>query len=305
MGKYDVGTIHQNLTDNEFKIIEYIDGKLRKIRFTLSENERIVSLSSLSKNNSQIIDSCNELYAVGKMFVTNEDCNILITEIISVDKRKIIFLDYENLELIVNRSAIKSGSIKNPYKPSVCGVGYLGGGEYKASKYKKQNMNYKLWIGMLRRVYDIDNKTYRNVTVCDEWHNFQNFAKWYEENYPYNIKYINFQIDKDLMQEGIKNKIYSPKTCIFLPQKINSYIADRSLKNTSGFVGVTFEKYYKKYRAIINDFDSGKSIHLGYFKTPEEASQAYQIARAENAEKAKQYLRDLNYLPEEIIQLIK
>ena len=49
----------------------------------------------------------------------------------------------------------------------------------------------------------------------------------------------------------------------------------------------------------------GKYKNLGYFTNPEQASIVYQQARTEQADKVKSYLRSLNYLPEEVIQLIK
>ena len=42
-----------------------------------------------------------------------------------------------------------------------------------------------------------------------EWHNFQVFAKWFDENYM-----EGFQLDKDIKIEG--NKIYSSGTCLFV-----------------------------------------------------------------------------------------
>ena len=129
------------------------------------------------------------------------------------------------------------------------------------------------------------------------------WEKWYKENYPYSINNITFHIDKDLTQMDNINKIYSPKTVTFIPAKINNFIL--IYKNNFLDVGNSFDKENNKWVSRIKDFKTNKNLNLGRFSTPEEASQAYQIARAENAEKAKQYLRDLNYLPEEIIQLIK
>ena len=56
--------------------------------------------------------------------------------------------------------------------------------------------------------------TYENVYVCEEWHNFQNFAKWYYNNY-YSINEERMEIDKDILYKN--NKVYSPDTCIIVP----------------------------------------------------------------------------------------
>ena len=44
--------------------------------------------------------------------------------------------------------------------------------------------------------------------------------------------------------------------------------------NTSGFKGVSYQKLSKKYKATIKI--AGKQKHLGYFKTAEDASKAYE-----------------------------
>lgn len=110
------------------------------------------------------------------------------------------------------------------------------------------------------------------------------------------------------MQIDVEFKIYSPQTCVFLPDKVNSFLSSRNETRKSIEVssrGVYYENTTCKYVAQINEFLTSKRKKIGRFKTEEEASLAYQKARAEQAEKAKQYLRDLNYLDEKIIQLVK
>lgn len=118
----------------------------------------------------------------------------------------------------------KSGAIKNPYDRNICGVGYMGVGKYH-SKHSNgvHTAEYQNWIAMIRRCYDVDRKStypayYGICEVCEEWHNFQIFARWYEENY-YQVGDERMHIDKDILVKG--NKIYSPETCILVPQRIN------------------------------------------------------------------------------------
>ena len=121
----------------------------------------------------------------------------------------------------LNYHQIKNGQVKNPYHKSVYGVGYIGIGKYVAHVKRKPTKSYDTWIGMLRRCYSeksfIRRPTYKDVTVCEEWHNFQTFVKWYEENY-----IEGFHLDKDLLSKG--NKIYSPETCCFISLEDNSKI---------------------------------------------------------------------------------
>ena len=57
-----------------------------------------------------------------------------------------------------------------------------------------------------------------DCSVYEGWHNFQNFAKWYEDNY-YEIEEEQMHLDKDILVKG--NKVYSPDTCVFVPETIN------------------------------------------------------------------------------------
>ena len=247
-----------------------------------------------------------EKFGVGTKHITNEGYEIEIVEKIDYNRRRIRF---ENgYEFTTNCSNINEGRIKNPYHPSVFGVGYLGGGDYRTNINNKDTLEYTVWHSMIKRCYS--NKcqekrpTYKGITVCEKWLNFQNFAKWYEDNYP-KIHNVKFSLDKDLLQEVIENKIYSPTTCIFLPHNVNSFLANKQLNNTSGYVGVGWYKSSKKWVAKISLFGEDKLKHLGYFSTSESAYEVYKQARAIESEKVKSYLRSLNYLPEEIIQLVK
>lgn len=113
---------------------------------------------------------------------------------------------------------IKTGSVKDKLMPTVHGVGYMGDGDYKASINGKNTKPYKVWIGMLERCYDTKCHkrcpTYAGCTVASEWHNFQNFTAWFDENY-----IDGCELDKDIKVKG--NKVYSPDTCVFVSQADN------------------------------------------------------------------------------------
>lgn len=247
-----------------------------------------------------------EKYEVGTKHLTNDGYLVEIVDKIDYTKRRIKFENEYEVEVFVQ--AINSGKIKNPYHPSVYNVGYYGVGDYKAQVDGKQTPEYKTWNHMLERCYDKKYQekypTYIGTKVCEEWINFQAFAKWYEENYT-RVVGEQFHLDKDLLQQNIENKAYSPETCVFLPKSVNLFLSHKYSNNTSGFVGVHWDKANKKWRASINLFEENKLKHLGRFPTPEQASEIYQQSRIIEAEKVKDYLRSLNYLPEHIIQLVK
>ena len=168
------------------------------------------------------------------------------------------------------------GQIKNPYDKNICGVGYMGVGKYRC-KYPNgvHTIEYQNWIAMIRRCYDVDRKStypayYGSCEVCEEWHNFQTFGKWYEENF-YQVGTERMHIDKDILVRG--NRIYSPDTCILVPQRINMLFMSKP--NKHGLPNGV-KPSGKKYEALYN----GK--YLGVFETVELAK----IAHDEEKQKA-------------------
>ena len=87
---------------------------------------------------------------------------------------------------------------------------------------------YNKWYAMLNRCNSIYHyQTYKNVTVCDEWMEYENFKRWYLENI-YDFNGV-LELDKDLFSED--KKIYSPSTCCFLPKELNILISTAQSKN--------------------------------------------------------------------------
>lgn len=165
------------------------------------------------------------------------------------------------------------GNIKSIYTKSVYGVGFIG----DSTAYNNDGSlkrSYDVWHSMLRRCYDEKHRfrtmTYEECIVCDEWHCFATFEKWYNENY-YEVRNENMQLDKDLLGNS---KIYSPKTCVFIPKKINCLILNRQRDRGDYPIGVNYKPSINKYQSRCSN-GSGKMIYLGVYDTPEEAFLAY------------------------------
>lgn len=75
-------------------------------------------------------------------------------------------------------------------------------------------------------------------------------------------------LDKDILIKG--NKIYSPNTCIFVPQKINSLFTKRNSVRGEYPIGVTYSKKNHKFEPQVQ----GRGW-LGYYDTPEESFEVY------------------------------
>jgi len=183
----------------------------------------------------------------------------------------------ENYETTTRYDAFLEGRTKNPYDKTICGVGYLGEGGYVKTKKCVANPIYVTWDCMLRRVYsDKIHKrkpSYIGCSVTEDWHNFQVFAKWYNENY-YKIEDQEMQLDKDILLKG--NKVYSPETCIFVPQNINKLFVKKRSTRGEYPIGVHYSERYKSLISSCNNNDnSGLPEFLGCYSTPELAFNAY------------------------------
>jgi len=192
-----------------------------------------------------------------------------------------------------------TGNIRNPYYKSIYGVGFLGEGKYKTHTNNKTTKCYKTWAHMMDRCYNMNSyekkHTYKDCTVCEEWHNFQNFAKWYDENF-YEINDEVMCIDKDILMKG--NKIYSPETCVFVPQHINNLFVKDNAKRGEYYIGVFRTKNSSSYISQCNNNGVGVA-YLGSYDTPEEAYDVYkthkEILIKKIADKYQKYIPNKLY----------
>jgi hypothetical protein len=208
---------------------------------------------------------------VGEKHITNEGYIVKICEYYRANN---VTIEFDNGLKIFNRAydSIRIGSIKNPYHKSVLGIGYIGVGDY-CSKNKKI---MSTWKSLIKRcgcnTYKNNNPTYSDVTVCDDWYNFQNFAKWYEDNYKYKTMY-DWSLDKDILIKG--NKVYSPETCCFVPKQINTLFVKCDSTRGKYLIGV--RKRNKVFSVNLSIF--GKVVFLGQYPTELEAFEAYKTAK--------------------------
>lgn len=162
----------------------------------------------------------------GDVFKSNSYGSFKILSVINAKDVLCEFLD-TGYKVTSQAQHIRSGMVKDPLSPSILGVGFFGVGAFSA----KSNIEaYQKWKNMLTRCYSdeyqLNNKTYIGCSVCAEWHNFQNFAKWYYDNKPIDIE-IN-HLDKDIKVNG--NKIYSPSTCMIVTPSANTVEAHCSVR---------------------------------------------------------------------------
>ena len=131
---------------------------------------------------------------------------------------------------------------------------------------------YICWTDMLERCYGERYKgtSYEDCEVCEEWHTFSNFWYWHFHNY-----IDGYTLDKDILTNS-KGKYYSPDTCLFVPNRINSLFIKQ--KNENHKEGVHYIKRLGKFCAQLSR-KGYTSKHIGVFKTEDEAHIAYKTAK--------------------------
>lgn len=229
--------------------------------------------------------------------INNFGSEMIITEYRTNRDIDVYFPKYDWTAKNVRYDKFKNGNIKCPYERRTYGIGYIGEGKYKSKENGKLTKCYVVWCSMLERCYNEKhrhkNHTYKDCKVWEEWLCYQNFAKWFYDNY-YKIKGESMCLDKDILYKG--NKVYSPKNCVFVPEKINILFI-KSNKSRGGYpIGVSYHKQNRKFvaKCSIYDFKENKQklIYLGCYDTPEKAFKAYKQFKEKHIKKVADYYKD-------------
>jgi len=188
----------------------------------------------------------------------------------------------------VTCASLRGCSFQDLNQPTLLGVGYRGYGKYstRSSDKNGKSSSYLYWQRMLRRCYDpkcADYKDYgaKGITVCKEWHNFQNFSEWFYSQKNHTRK--GYHLDKDLTVRG--NKIYCAKACNLIPAELNIMNIDKIAKkfSVSSAGNYRFSSreggYYSSYEECKKEYTKFKRIKLGnlIIKNYEEGLIPYEV----------------------------
>lgn len=202
---------------------------------------------------------------------------------------------------------IVSGAVKDPYYPSVKGVGFVGEGKYKPKVDGRMTKCHSTWFQIVRRCYDTKCKSFKGygskgVVICEEWKNYQNFAEWYYSYYKEGMA-----IDKDILKRG--NKVYGPDYCRFVPIKINNIISDR--KDCRGNFPVGVQEVVRKghpkgvmYIGIMNGGARGIKIRTQTYETPEEDFDSYRVIKLKHIEKVAEDVYSKGEITEDLYKAL-
>lgn len=252
-------------------------GELKKVvcECLCGQGEKVISLSSLISGNTKTC-GCGDIPPIG---TTHESKQYGKFQVIDYTKefdsrgseciRMVVrFLD-TGFEKVCAPKEVRLGSVKDPTRPSIAGIGFIGDGKYVSKG--KDMVCYQTWSDMIKRCYSPKServaREYNGVIVCNEWHDFQNFAKWYYDHF-----IIGYHMDKDLRVFGSKR--YSPETCTFIPLELNSFLTG-GLKR-----GIHFSNSKGKWVAQCQDGEktrtgNKKQTYLGAYVKEEDALDAY------------------------------
>jgi len=201
--------------------------------------------------------------------ITGQKFGRLTAEFLSYKKRKYVqywsFLCDCGNRKIIGKSPVMRGTTNS------CGCIHteritIHGGAYSAE--------YSTWHALKDRCYATGTKYFKNyggrgITVCDRWRDsFENFL----------ADMGNRPSPKHTLDRIDVNGNYEPSNCRWANWWIQGINKRKSSRNTSGTVGVSFDRKYEKWDARIRVF--GKVTHLGKFKTLEEATRARKDAEA-------------------------
>jgi hypothetical protein len=214
---------------------------------------------------------------LGEKRLNYQGCEMEIIDYIDSTHITVRFNDeYKAVLTPVRYSNYVRGVVKNPYFPEVYGVGCIGV-KYPSRINKIKLKEYNAWCKMLQRGFSKKVKdkytTYKDVTVCKEWLNYENFYEWLhsQENFDKWLNGSRWNIDKDIISKD--NKIYSPDTCCLVPQEVNVLFVRQGSTRGEFPIGVCWNKSHGTYSATCSY--NGSQVTIGFYQTPEEAFQAY------------------------------
>ena len=202
-----------------------------------------------------------------------------LMKIIEYNKASDIVVEFQDeYKIKVNTiyANFKSGSIRNPYAPTVCGVG-ISGNKYQIVENKRPTREYNAWLRMLNRCFDENVKnnqpTYKDVSMCKEWLFFDNFYEWLHSQPNFDKWYNNkrWAVDKDIFVK--KNKTYSPEFCCLVPQNVNCLFLKREAERGKYPIGVRYTN--DGFLASCHNPFTDKREELGCYSTPEKAFEVY------------------------------
>ena len=287
-----------------FTVISFdgrIDRHLRyNVRFDKTGN--IKSFSKTSIIRGTIKDPAYTEGMIGYRGVNNQGASFEVIKFgIPVNTRRTytVRFDLTGYTKDFLRHYILSGTIRDPYHPTYYGVACCGLAKTSTSVNgrSKDLPEYSIWTSIIERCYNINSKAYKyygakGVHVSDRWLCYEYFVQDLPlvPNYDLWKMYPGiYNLDKDILQPNIINKVYSLETCIFISSRDNTIERQKRANcNSSGYMGIFQQKSGNYFVRVGGDY-------FGTFTDPIAAANAYNdVARFRQY--PEEYLNDVPFM---------
>lgn len=268
-----VGTTVQKRNGEIIKVIEYIDASHVIVEFQDDWQEKVETTWACFCD-GRVRNPMIDKNKIGMIRYNHQNCPMKIIEYNNSLDILVEFQDDYKIKRRTTFNEFRRGNLKNPYFPSVYGVGIIGE-KYPVSYNKKAIKEYNTWTLMLARCYCNfeGNERYEDVTCCKEWLLYENFYEWLhsQENFEQWLNGNKWDLDKDILFKG--NKIYSPTTCCLVPHNVNSLFIKSNAMRGEYPIGVGYKEKECRYYARVSMVRNGKQYRkmVGRYPTPEDA----------------------------------
>lgn len=271
--KERIGATNYNHQGYLMTVVEYNHNGSVVVEFDEKFHTRVHTIWSSFKNGTVALPL--RAIRLESEHTNNQGYIAKVIDYLDADHVTVEFQDQYKAIVKTQWEAIANGTVKNPYHPTVCGIG-ITGNRHSTDSYDPEGYIYCEWKGMIYRCFDDKekqiHKTYKDVTCCKEWLVFDNFYDWVTSQENYNtLKGTQWNVDKDILFKW--NKVYSPDTCCIVPKHVNLLFVRKVPQRGQWPIGVYYDKARNKYAARCNNRGVGKA--LGRYDSPEEAFNVY------------------------------
>lgn len=190
---------------------------------------------------------------LGMEKLNNQGCLMKIVEYNKTTDMTVEFQDKRKTRVKARWQEFERGSIKNPYHPTIYGVGCIGTKYHARPNRKTIFKEYATWRNMLFRCYGeayLKHPTHKDATVCEEWLCYENFYDWLHEqsNIENFLDGNNWILNRKIIVKD--NDIYSPDTCCLVPQNVDKLFRKHNL-NTDNVPDRVLKAYKEQMENII------------------------------------------------------
>ena len=199
---------------------------------------------------------------VGDLRRNNYGCLYTVIRIRDSYNATIRYLDKFSHEQTLALRSARLGITRNPYAPTLAGVGYIGSGKYMSSVSRgTYTREYMLWAGLIRKYYDrkkvdITQSKY-NKNVCPEWHNFQTFADWVVSLGYYDDQL--FSLNTTLLAD--ESNVIGPDTTCFIPDVLVGHLVRTKPRRVSTLpMGIILPTRCARYLVQIKCYGKSQPI---------------------------------------------